>query len=189
MRRSTVAAIAGLALFGVATEARAFQRPSLTAGTGVTMAVDGARDEAGLGLSVAAAWPVAPGWRLGAMAFADDLGARAETLRDPNDGTPLGTIDTDHRMAWGASWRADRTFAAARGWEPSLSATWGWYRLADDRLGRPTGGESSTGVSVGAGVSRVLRGDFAAGASLRWHRLFNDRSRGWLTAGLDWTWR
>ncbi len=189
MRARCGAAIAGLALVALAGEARALQRPSLTAGTAVTTADDGARDEGGLGLSLSATWPIATRWSLGATVFADDLGAHAETLRDPNDGTPLGTVDTDHRMAWGASWRADRTFAAARGWEPSLSATWGWYRLADDRLGRVTGGESSTGVSVGAGVSRVLRGDFAAGASLRWHRLFNDRSRGWVTAGLDWTWR
>ncbi len=143
----------------------------------------------GLAASLAALWPLEDRLGFGVTAFADDIGTRLGRLRDPNDGSDLGTTPALHRFAYGIAWRLDARSAVRRGWEPFVSGTWGYYRIQDDRLGSTFDAVSAAGFSLGAGVRRPMRGDSRLGASLRYHRLSSDRVGRYLTASMDWSWR
>ncbi|MBI5711406.1 MAG: hypothetical protein HZC42_14065 [Candidatus Eisenbacteria bacterium] len=184
-------AVAPLALvlaLAVAAPACAGARPELAGAAGATLGVLGPPDGGGASLSAAALWPVGYGLRFGLSLFAEDMGSETVELTDIHDGSDLGSVAGLHRMALGAAWRLDGEFAPALGWIPFGSATWGIWRVSDDVQGRELGAIGSTGFSLGGGLRHAV-GRFQLGASVRYHRLFNERVGRFVAAGVDWSWR
>ena len=188
--RHFIASASLLLLLAGAPLARAVPLPEWTGSAGHSFAVTGDLTGGGWSLSLGALWPLdLQGVSFGLGLFADDAGNRIGRLRDANDGTDLGTVGLGHRAAYGAAWRLDARTAPRRGWEPFGSATWGYYRVEDDRLGVTQNRVGSTGFSLAAGLRRPM-GSGALGASLRYHRLANDVLVGrYVSAGVDWAWR
>ena len=182
--------LAALLVAALPVHARAgVPRPELTGALGRTLAVTGAPDEGGLSFALATLWPVQEHVRFGVGAFADDIGSNLGRLSDPNDGTDLGVVALDHRMVVGAAWRLDAELPPVRAWVPYASGTWGISRVADDHRGIASGSIGTTGFSLGGGIRHPLAGRLSLGASVRYHRLFNDRTGRFVTAGVDWGWR
>jgi opacity protein-like surface antigen len=188
--RTLLASATLIVLLAGAPAARAVPAPEWTGSAGHSFAVTGDLGGGGWSLSLGALWPLdLPRVSFGLGLFADDAGNRIGRIKDVNDGTDLGAVGLGHRAVYGAAWRLDARTAPRRGWEPFGSATWGYYRVEDDRLGDTLGRAGSTGFSLAAGLRRPM-GSGALGASLRYHRLANDVLLGrYVSAGLDWAWR
>jgi len=165
-------------------------RPELSGSLGGSFAVLGLPSGGGSSASLAAMWPVAPRLSFGVMLHGDDAGSTVDSLRDEQGrGLAYGKIEQVHRAAWGASWRLDAAAPARFGATPFASATWGYYRVADDLRGDEISSVGSAGFSLAAGVRRPLGRHIALGAVIRYHRLFNDREGRFMSAGLDCAWR
>jgi hypothetical protein len=165
-------------------------RPELGGSLGSSFAVHGAPSNGGTSASLSALWPVAPRLTLGVMLHGDDAGSTVDSLRDGQGrGLAYGRIEQIHRAAWGASWRLDASARKRFGATPFASATWGYYRVADDLRGVEQSSVGSTGFSLGAGARWPLGRHFALGAVVRYHRLFNDREGRFMSAGFDCAWR
>ncbi len=165
-------------------------RPVLGGSVGSSFAVLGQPSGGGSSVSLSAMWPVAPRFSFGAMLHGDDAGSTVDSLRDEQGrGLASGKIEQVHRAAWGASWRLDAAAPARFGVVPFASASWGYYRIADDLRGVELGSFGSTGFSLAAGARRPLGRHVAVGAAVRYHRLFNDREGRFMSAGLDFVWR
>jgi hypothetical protein len=165
-------------------------RPELSGSLGSSFAVLGLPSGGGSSASLAALWPVAPRLSFGVMLHGDDAGSTLDSLRDEQGhGLAYGKIEQVHRAAWGASWRLDATAPARFGATPFASATWGYYRVADDLRGNEISSVGSTGFSLAAGARWPLGPHVALGAVVRYHRLFNDREGRFMSAGLDCAWR
>ena len=165
-------------------------RPELSGSLGSSFAVLGLPSGGGTSAALSAMWTVAPRFSFGVMLHGDDAGSTVDSLRDEQGrGLPYGKIEQLHRAAWGASWRLDAVAPARFGTIPFASATWGYYRIADDLRGDKLVSVNSTGFSLGAGVRWLLGGHFALGAVVRYHRLYNDREGRFMNAGLDCAWR
>jgi len=177
---------AALAILALTSHGHAATRYEL--GFGVTAASSDGPKVSGTALTAAALWEVLPGFEFGLMLFADDLGSRLGRLRDPNDGTDLGTTVEDHRGAFGGAWRADFSLLRGDRWRSAAGVTWGYYRVQDDRVGVVRDGLSAVGVSIGAGVSRRLRPTSAMGLSVRWNQLLEERQDHYVRATVDLMW-
>jgi hypothetical protein len=167
----------------------ALARPGLEATLGGTLAIEGAPDEGGWSVSLSPMWPLEERWSFGAMLFADDMGAEFGRLSDPNDGMDLGAAELGHAYVLGAAWRLDREWGSLLTWMPYASGTWGYYRVIDDLRGEVTQRAGSTGFSLGGGVRRAINDRNAIGASVRYHRLFNDRLGRYVGWAVDWSFR
>ena len=165
-------------------------RPELSGSVGGSFAVLGVPSGGGSSASLAALWPVAPRFSFGVMLHGDDAGSTVDSLRDEQGrGLVYGKIEQVHRIAWGASWRLDAAVPAWFGATPFASATWGYYRVADDLRGDELSSVGSIGFSLAVGARRSLGRHIGLGAVVRYHRLFNDREGRFMCAGLDCTWR
>lgn len=165
-------------------------RPELSGSLGGSFAVLGLPSGGGSSASLSAMWPVAPRLSFGVMLHGDDAGSTVDSLRDAQGrGQAGGRIEQVHRAAWGASWRIDAAAPTRFGTTPFVSATWGYYRIADDLRGEKLGSVGSAGFSLGAGAHCPLGRHFTLGAAVRYHRLFNDREGRFMSAGLDCGWR
>ena len=165
-------------------------RPGMSGSLGGSFAVLGLPSGGGSSASLSAMWPVAPRLSFGVMLHGDDAGSTVDSLRDKQGrGLAYGKIEQLHRAALGVSWRLDATAPARFGTTPFASATWGYYRVADDVRGVELGSVGSTGFSLAAGARWPLGRHFARGAVARYHRLFNDREGRFMSAGLDCAWR
>jgi len=165
-------------------------RPVLSGSLGSSFAVLGTPSSGGSSAAVSALWPVAPRLSFGVMLHGDDAGSVVDSLRDAHGhGIAGGKVEQVHRAAWGASWRLDAAGPARFGLTPFASATWGWYRIADDLRGVEVGSVGSSGFSVAAGARRRLGPHVDLGAVARYHRMFNDREGRFMSAGLDCAWR
>jgi hypothetical protein len=181
-----------LALLGIAAPAALASPPDWTGSLGGTFAISsagGGPDGRGFDGALAAMWPIANRFDFGATAFGSDMGIEAGRLADVHTGEPLGQIDRLHRAVYGAAWRLDARVGAVRGWDPFASATWGFYSVNDELHGTLLHRVSSTGFSLGGGMRRPLGPRLSLGASLRYHRLFNDRVGRYMGAAVDWSWR
>lgn len=182
-----VALVVALLVPGMA-RAAAWQ-PALTGSLGGTFAVLGLPSGGGSSAALAAMWPVTRRLAFGVMVHGDDAGSKVDSLRDEQGrGLVYGRVEQLHRAAWGASWRLDAAASPWRGITPYASATWGYYRIADDERGAPRGHVGSTGFSLAAGARQPLGRHFSLGVFVRYHRLFNDREGRFVSAGLDGTW-
>jgi len=182
-----LAAVATLA--ALAAPAEAGWTPGLEAAAGGTLAISGVPDDGGWSLALSPMWPLEDRFSFGATFFADDMGAEFGRLRDPNDGTDLGAVELGHTFVLGAAWRLDREWGSLLTWMPYVSSTWGYYHVTDDRRGRVQGRVGSTGFSLGAGVRRAVTDRHAVGASIRYHRLLNDRIGRYVGWAVDWSFR
>lgn len=175
-----------LATLAVASPCPAATRLEL--GLGITGASSDGPKHSGVAAAAAMLWEVVPGFEFGAMLFADDLGSRLGRLRDPNNGTDLGAVAEDHRGAYGGAWRMDVPLTRGERWRSSASATWGYYRLQDDRIGVVRSAWSAVGWSIGAAASRRLRPTTAIGVSVRWNQLLEERQDHYVRATVDLLW-
>jgi hypothetical protein len=123
------------------------------------------------------------------MLFADDLGSRLGELQDPKKHTDIGTVAETHRYVYGGAWRADVPLMNSRRWHADWGATWGYYRVQDDRVGVVQNSISALGFSTGAGLERRLGSNAGVGVSTRIHRLFEDRQDHYFSATVNLTWR
>lgn len=165
-------------------------RPELEASLGGTFGVRGTPNEGGPSGSLSALWPVAERLSFGVMLHADDAGSLVDSLRDAQGhGLPYGKIEQLHRATWGASWRLDARLPARFGLAPSVSATWGYYRIRDDVRGTKRDEAGSVGVSLAAIVRRSFGRRLALGAGVRGHWLFNDFEDRFVSAALEGAWR
>jgi hypothetical protein len=185
---STRAAALAVVLAVFAGTSFALPAPELIGDVGSTLAVLGSPDEGGFSVALAALWPMRAGLRFGVTGFADDLGANIGRLRDPNDGTDLGAVETAHRWVYGGGWRVDAGLPDRWGWVPYASGTWGAYRLEDDHRGEVSRALSSIGFSLGGGVVRPVSGRAALGVGVRYHRLFNDVAGRYVSVAAQWRW-
>jgi hypothetical protein len=164
--------------------------PNLSGTLGGSFAVLGTPGDGGSSVSLSAMWPVAPRLSFGVMLHGDDAGSTVDSLRDEQGrGLPYGRVEQFHREAWGVSWRFDAAARSRFGVTPYASVTWGYYRITDDVRGDRLGSAGSTGCSLAAGARYPLGRKFALGAVVRYHQLFNDLERRFMSAGLDFSWR
>ena len=188
MRWTWVALAAVLLVPGVARAGAWCPQPSGSVGS--TFAVIGVPGDGGSSAEVSLMWPVAPRLSFGMMFHGDDAGSTMDSLRDnQGHGEASGKIEQVHRAAWGASWRLDAAAPKRFGATPFASATWGYYQVTDDLRGDVLQTVGSTGFSLAVGARFSVSPHFALGASVRYHRLFNDREGRFMSAGLDWAWR
>ena len=166
-------------------------RPMLVASAGGTFAVDpDAMGGGGASASLGALWPVTDRVSFGVVVHGDDAGTEVDSLRDASGaGLSYGSIEKRHRAAWGVSWRLDASAPPRFGLTPTISGTWGAYRVGDDAQGRDLRHVGSTGWSLGAGLRREIGPHLALGGYVRYHRLFNDLEGRFMSAGLECFWR
>lgn len=170
--------VAGAA--AVAPPARArVPRPTLELAGGRTFAVTGEPSDGGASLSVSALWPVMDRVRFGLQAYADDIGTEIVELRDPNDGTPLGTSAEMHRWTYGAAWRADVDAWRAGRWKGGVTGALGLWRVEDDRRGETFAAGGAVGFRVGADARRPLGRGREVGLALNYHRLDQNSASAW----------
>jgi hypothetical protein len=165
--------------------AAALPRPEILTGVGGTVAAAGEPNRGGLSCNLAALWPVEAGLRFGVTLYADDMGEDVGTLRDPHDGTVLGPVQDRHRWVYGGGWRGDYVFGTTGAWDRYASATWGYYRVEDDRLGEVQRAVSSAGFGLGLGLRHPFSPRNPVGASIRYHRLFQGGVGHYVTVSLD----
>ena len=178
--------VAALAL--LATAGQSYGAPRLEFGLGVTGVSSDGPKRTGAAVTAAMLWEIVPGFEFGPMLFADDLGSRIGRLRDPNDGTDLGAVGEDHRGIIGVAWRLDLPLVNQGRWRAATGATWGYYRLQDDRIGVIRSAVSAIGWSIGAGASRRVRPTAAIGVSVRWNQLLDERQDHYVRATVDLMW-
>ncbi len=165
-------------------------RPELSGSFGGTFGVLGTPNEGGPSGTFAALWPVSERFSFGVMLHADDAGSKVDSLRDAQGhGLSYGMVEQLHRMATGFSWRLDAHLPPWRKLVPTASASWGYYRVRDDVRGTKVDETGSIGGSLGASLRWPFGPHFAMGAGLRYHRLFNDFEKGFVSAGLEGIWR
>ena len=139
-------------------------RPALTGSLGGTFAVLGLPSGGGSSASLAAMWPVTRRLAFGVMVHGDDAGSKVDSLRDEQGrGLVYGKVEQLHRAAWGASWRLDAAASPWRGITPYASATWGYYRIADDERGDPARPCRLHGLQSGRGRAPAPRAPLLAG--------------------------
>lgn len=182
-------ATALLILGAMAGTARASATPGLDGTLGRTLAISGMPDEGGFSASLAPMWPVEDRFSFGVMFLADDMGSQIGRLIDPNDGVDLGAVATGHTTILGVAWRLDREWGALNTWLPYVSGTWGYYRATSDVRGAVVRRTDSTGFSLAGGVRRAINDRYAVGASVRYHRLFNDQFGRYVAWAVDWNFR
>ena len=163
--------------------------PEWAGSLGGTFAAVGSPDGRAFDASLAALWPVEERFSLGVMVCASDLGVTTGHLADTHSGEDLGKIEQLHRAIYGVAWRLDARVGSLRGWDPFASASWGFYSINDELHGDLLGREASTGFSLGGGLRHSIGTRAALGASMRYHRLFNDRVGRYMSAAVDWSWR
>jgi hypothetical protein len=170
--------------------ARAAARPEVDVALGGTTAVQGEPNEGGPSASLSVLWPIAGPLAFGVMLHADDAGSTVDSLRDAQGhGLPYGKIEQLHRATYGASWRTDVRLPARLGATPSLSMTWGYYRIQDDSHGTSLRTIGTSGGSIAALVRRPLGPHLALGAGARLHWLFNDFQRRIVEVSVQGAWR
>ncbi len=188
MRRILPAAI--LAVLCAAEPARALPMPQFVASAGHTAAVSGEPSGSGVAIGAAFLWPLDGAFAFGFEGFADDLGTQIGRLRDPNDPSiDLGAVSKGHRWSLGAAWRVEAAMGRGGKWTPYALASFGYYRIQDDQLGRISQASSGTGGSLGFGLRRALKGGNAIGLLVRYHQPIDQRVDHYLTAAADLRWR
>jgi hypothetical protein len=187
VRFGALAAVAALVtIAGIA--GRAGAEPRLVVGLGATGASSDGPQKSGLTASAAALWSHGEHLELGPMLFIDDLGTRVGRLVDPNNGTDLGSVAENHRVAFGGAWRFDVPFGAWAGFSPRAISSWGYYRIQEDRVGVVRSAISTTGWSLGGGMSRGLSPSIAIGVSAHYHGLQDERQNHYVSATVDLSW-
>jgi hypothetical protein len=187
-----------LAAVGVAAAHASAYRPELAFQLGRTFAVGSrtsdAYDQGGFSLSVGALWPWESRFRFGAVLFASDFGSEVlpVSLSDPSGGPSkyYGSIDFGHRGAWGAAWRVDalgpRVGRLGRGY---ATASYGYFRYRQDRVGRPLDELSAVGGTLGVGLERPLGAHHALGVTTSSTWMSEEFTRRYGSASLEWRWR
>lgn len=182
---TAVAALLALSMILPPRAPAAVPLPEMLTGAGRTVLAAGKPDEGGISYYLSGLWPVEGGLHFGVTLYADDMGEEVGNLLDPNDGTFLGLVQKAHRWVYGGGWRGDYAFGPQDGWGRYASATWGYYRVEDDRLGVVRHAASSAGLSLGLGVRHPFSPRNPVGASLRYHRLFHGGVGHYVTVSLD----
>jgi hypothetical protein len=176
------------ALVALLAASAAHAGPRFEVGLGATLASSDGPKQEGASAALSALWDFPPMLEFGPMLFADDLGTTIGRLLDPNDGVDLGAVALTHRYTFGGAWRVDVPLIRRETWRGQVGATWGYYRIQDDRLGIVQRAISATGWSLGAGLSRAVRPTMSFGLSVRWHQLLEDRQDHYVRASVDLAW-
>lgn len=153
--------------------------PGLALSAGRTFAVAGDPSDGGLSLAFTPTWAFHERARFGVMLFADDMGTQLVELKDPNDGTPLGTASDVHRMAWGAAWNAEYDALLRGPWIGSAAGSFGYWRIEDDLRGETQNAGSALGLGLGLSVRRDIGGSRELGLALRWQKLTENDHVDW----------
>jgi hypothetical protein len=185
--RALIVVIAALAGLGLARGPAHAGKPEVVVGLGSVAAVENGPGGGGVSLALSLLWPIEQRFRVGLMAFADDMGDRTGALVGPG-GENLGTVSQLHRDALGAAWRMEAHAASGGFVAPFIAATWGYYRLSDDVRGDELQRVHVAGFGLGAGVTRSLSARHAASALLRYQQLSRGSTERYLSAALEWRW-
>ena len=198
MRRTLALSTAALTLtvlLASSGEAGAAARPEIIAGLGGTFATTGTPDGGGLSSSLTMRWPVGERGAFGVRAFADDIGTQQGRLRDPNDGTDLGTTALTHRWSYGATWRGDYALHRGERWGGGVTGDWGYWRIEDDSRGQLSSAVSAVGFVLGGSLDRTFGATNTGSLVLRYHRIFTDRDVApnlvgrYASAAIEWSWK
>lgn len=174
LRRLLLAVLAVAGSAAVAPEAHAWPgipRPTIAVNGGLTFAVTGEPSAGGASFAGAAMWPLQGRYRTGLEVYADDLGTSTEELRDPNDGTPLGSTAGLHRWTYGFAWNLEADAWKLGRWSGAASGAWGYWRVEDDHLGETVSAASAVGFRLGADARRPMGPGTDVGVSLNYRRL------------------
>jgi hypothetical protein len=194
--RGVAGALALAALgFGLASArpARALAPNTLALDFGKTTTISGAITGGGVSLGLGALWrveesPWALPLRFGVMTYWDDMGTQIVSLTN-GSGTYLGRTSGLHQSVYGAAFRLDYEPAVLPVWHPYASGTWGYYRVENDVRGGDRGAVSAPGFSLGLGLGHRFYENHDLGLVVRYHRLFDDVTGRYLSAGVEWGWR
>ncbi len=190
-RRLVACALVALALSASAAAAS----PTWLLSAGGTLGPDGAPGKGGAAATFGALVPFGGRWSFGVLFIVDDLGTGLTDLRDPNDGSLLGTVGDLHRWSYGGEWRTEANLRRTKRLEVDWNAGFGYARQEVDRRGINAGAASSITLSTGASFLRPLAGGHELGLSLAYRHAFVStdldpgRSTHWATAALEWRWQ
>lgn len=161
---------------------------------GNTFATTGDPSGGGVSFSATPLWDMTERLHFGVSVFADDIGSRVSELRDPNDGTPIGSVAELHRWAWGGAWHADMDLFSLGRWQTEASSSWGYWRIEDDVRGRTHAANSAVGFAFAGGVHRAVSKTHDLGCLVSYNRVFSDRRQAadrvdrYATVALEWRW-
>lgn len=185
--------VAALALFGSPARAE-WPRPEMRLAAGTTMAVTGEPNGGGVALGAGLRWPVTERFGFGVRVFADDLGVDETRLRDPNDGTDLGSVAQTHRWAYGATWSGDAVVGSWGRLGFDALSELGYWREESDLRGSTQTASSAVGFTLGGAATWPLTGAHALAAVARYHRVLSARDieftrvDRYTTVAFEWRW-
>lgn len=194
MRLRSVLVLA-TALLVPGTTARAeWLRPELRLAAGSTGTVTGSPNEGGVSLGAGLNWPVTERFGFGFRLFADDLGVDEARLRDPNDGSDLGTVAQLHRWTYGAAWSGSAAVTQLGRIGIDALGEFGYWREESDVRGRTQTASSAVGFTLGGAAVLPLTGAHGLAAVARYHRVMSARDveftrvDRYSTLSLQWRW-
>jgi hypothetical protein len=169
--------------------------PEVLLSVGSTFGVNGVPGTGGATVTAGLVWPFEHRFAFGGTLFADDLGTSLEELKDPNTGTSLGTVGSEHRSSRGAEWRGEMSLHDSQSLRLRWIAGFGYAQQVLDEFG--TAKDAVSGVMASTGLTflyRISHGH-AFGTTLAYRHQFvhlehdPNRSTTWATATFDWRWQ
>ncbi len=147
-------------------------------------------EDGGFNVGLSALWPVVERVRFGVRGFVTDVGSIQGDFQDANDpAVSVGTVELAHIDAYGVAWRAEVQGPAWKRVSTFATGDLGLYRLEADQYGEVFGATSKLGWALGAGVTMPVGTRYSLGATARFDRVFDDFTRYWMSAALEWRWR
>jgi len=184
---------AGLALACLAGAAQA--SPAWLLSIGSSIAPNGSPGQGGAAATFGALVPFEGRWSFGPVFFVDDHGTGLIDLRDPNDGTLLGTVGDLHRWTYGGEWRTEAVLRQSKRWEWDWNVGFGYGRQEIDQRGVNAGAVSGITLSTGTTALLPLAGGHHLGLALAYRHLAVSaesdpgRTTDWATATIEWRWQ
>jgi hypothetical protein len=183
------------AMFAGAHAARASSAPEVLLSVGTSFAVNGEPGSGGASAAGGLLWPFEKHYAFGLALYADDQGTGSVVLHDPNTGTDLGTIGSEHRWTYGGEWRAEARLHDATRARLAWGASLGYGRQVVDEFGETQ--DAVSGVLASTGLTYLYKASHghAFGATLAYKHQFvhlesdPNRSTTWATASFEWRWQ
>jgi hypothetical protein len=169
--------------------------PEILASIGTTLGVNGVPGSGGASAVAGMVWPFERRFTFGGTLFADDLGTGLEELHDPNTGTPLGTVGSTHRWAYGGEWRGEMRLHETRSLRLLWDAGFGYAQQVLESFGTATDAVSGVTASTGLTFLYKVSHGHAFGTTLGYRHQFvhlesdPNRSTTWTSVTFDWRWQ
>ena len=146
--------------------------------------------DGGISLGLSALWPVLERARFGVRGFMTDVGSLQGHFTDANDpSVSVGTVEVAHVDVYGAAWRLELDGPDWGRLRTFVNGDLGIYRFEADERGEVFGAVTRAGWALGGGAEIPVGAGHAAGLTVRFDRAFDDFTRYWMSAAVEWRWR